>query len=301
MAGLGGIPFGVPLGNIGPKSGADFSPYLEMWRMRQAALQTQAAQNLQQQASQQQQMEADKRLAEQARQFDVSSGQRAKEGNREDYRAAQGLALRKDEQAQSLGLRTRAQDFAEQQAAENARRLEQEMAAKKADEAAQNAKAEARQKRTERYNATASRARSIIAQNAEDLRTSLTVYGEPPTPEEMRDAMLADTDKLQGDDRMAVQAAIEEWYGNEVDKRKREADIANKQESTASLKESRTASAAAREAAQQYKIDSEEFKRGESRLKSLQRMYAVAKVAGDEAEAADVKKQMDELSGKLYG
>ena len=84
MAGLGGIPFGVPLGNIGPKSGADFSPYLEMWRMRQAALQTQAAQNLQQQASQQQQMEADKRLAEQARQFDVSSGQRAKEGNR-DY------------------------------------------------------------------------------------------------------------------------------------------------------------------------------------------------------------------------
>ena len=98
-------PFsGIPIGTIGPK-GVDYSPYLELQRLRQS--QNQSAQQiaLQQQAAEQQRREFEQKMAEQSRQFNVGTEQRGQQFATEADMQRQGLGLRAELGRGELGLK----------------------------------------------------------------------------------------------------------------------------------------------------------------------------------------------------
>lgn len=104
MAGLGPMT-GIPIGNIGPQSGANYSPYLEMWRLKQSQNQTAQQLALQQQAAEQQRREFEQRMAEERRQFDTSTKQRGDQFMTSSDLERQGLNLRAELGRGELGLR----------------------------------------------------------------------------------------------------------------------------------------------------------------------------------------------------
>lgn len=234
-------PFsGVLLGTIGTRPGSsDMSPYLRM-RQMQIAAEEQARAQAQQQA------QFDATMGQRASEFDFQRQQskaeldfRQQEADRSKSRYELEYLNREEQQKQQaemqraeLELRTKDQaDAAQARNDANAERKTEFEAKQAADTA----------KKTEEANLADlySQARSIIAKRVPAINMTGTM-----APEQVRDALLSELDQVDvsGQEKVAMQGAIDEWYKAEVQRgkddlaRQREGRIAENEKADLEIK-----------------------------------------------------------------
>lgn len=215
---------GMPLGSIGP-TGINVSPALEIYA--QFVRRQLANQQAQQQAANRK-MDfslANMRLGAQAEQAQLSRDFEAEQAEAQRaYGREQGMEGRKLRKKE-LGLREASQRFSRARAQKadkdaDARRRQEEDEARRARE-----EAEAAEREQGRLSQVGGRTRAIIAQRASSVAQELEdELGRPPTPEEMRDYMLAESGEsdVTPKERLVMQQAIKDWYDDEVAAEKRE-------------------------------------------------------------------------------
>ena len=231
---------GIPIGTIGTRPGAtDFSPYIKM-RQMQIAAEEQA------QAQAQQQAQFDATMGQRASEFDFQRQQskaeldfRQQEADRSKSRYELEYLNREEQQKQQaemqraeLELRTKDQADAAQARTDANEQRKTEFEAKQAADTA---------KKTEESNLADlySQARSIIAKRV----PAINMTGQM-TPEQVRDSLLSELDQVDvsGQEKVAMQGAIDEWYKAEVQRgkdelaRQREGRIAENEKADLEIK-----------------------------------------------------------------
>lgn len=202
---------GIPIGTIGTRPGAtDVSPYL---RMRQMQIEAEMAQRQQAEKA----MEFDKGMKFQQQQFEAGQ-QRAKadlelrtrEFEHQKSMDIENFLAREDAQKQAqeaqkaeLDLRTREQASREQARTAAIEQDKANLEAKQAEDVAQK-------KQGENLADVYSQSKSLIAQRAQQLQGQ--------TPEQIRDTILQEMEGIDvtGEEKMAMQKAVAEWYQQEV-------------------------------------------------------------------------------------
>lgn len=204
---------GFPISSQSAMSAPEMSPMLRLIELRLREQQgNQSAQLDQQQMAQQGAMQR-AQMGQQESQFS-----RGLEADRAAQEAQLGLnrersAMEQAARQAELGLRTRELEESRRAVDERTRMQREEKEERGAKERAAEVAAADKQKRAENFSQTMSRGASIIAENLPTLVAEMEQkLGRKPTLEETYQELMAQTAQLQGDDRLAVQNAVQEWY-----------------------------------------------------------------------------------------